>query len=219
MPPLSAGPAAGSRGLLTVAGVGQTRGVTDPVDLGPAGERLLAVAANVDDAGLGEPTPCEGRTVGQLVQHLVGLTTAFRAAADKDFGPLTDTSPDVGGWPDLQPGWRDALGAQVPALVAAWRNPEAWEGMTRVGGVDLPGQVGGLVALDEIVLHGWDLARATGQSYDCDDATAHACMAFVGGFDEGGTPGLFGPSVAVGPGASAFERVLARSGRDPRWSR
>ena len=192
--------------------------MTDLVDLAPAGERLLAVAANVADDQRSLPTPCEGRTVGQLVGHLVGLTLAFRAAADKDFGPLTDTDPDGDGWPDAEPGWRESLGEQVPGLVAAWRSPEAWEGMTRAGGVDLPGEVGGLVALDEIVLHGWDLARATGQPYDCDDATAGACMAFVGGFDEGGTPGLFGPSVASGPEASPFDRVLARSGRDPRWS-
>ena len=192
--------------------------MTDLVDLAPAGERLLAVAANVADDQLSLPTPCEGRTVGQLVGHLVGLTLAFRAAADKDFGPLTDTDPDGDGWPDAEPGWRESLGERVPAMVAAWRSPEAWEGMTRAGGVDLPGAVGGLVALDEIVLHGWDLARATGQPYDCDDATAGACMAFVGGFDEGGTPGLFGPSVAVGPEASTFDLVLARSGRDPRWS-
>ena len=192
--------------------------MADLVDLGPAGERLLAVAATVRDDQLDAPTPCEGRTVGQLVQHLVGLTQAFRAAADKDFGPLTDTSPDDGGWPDLEPGWREALGTHGPALVAAWRDPGAWEGMTRAGGVDLPGEVGGLVALDEVVLHGWDLARATGQSYNCDDATVRACMAFVGGFDEGGTPGLFGPSVAADADASTFEQLLARSGRDPQWS-
>ncbi|NPD03154.1 TIGR03086 family protein [Nocardioides sp. zg-1308] len=192
--------------------------MADLVDLGPAGERLLAVAANVTDDQLGAPTPCEGRSVGQLVQHLVGLTGAFRAAADKDFGPWTDTDPDDAGWPDPEPGWRESLGRHVPALVASWRDPRAWEGMTRAGGVDLPGQVAGLVALDEVVLHGWDLARATGQTYDCDDATAEACMAFVGGFAEGGTPGLFGPSVPAAPGASAFEQVLARSGRDPQWS-
>ena len=197
---------------------GRVASMTDLVDLGlPAhgSSRSPLTSATTSSA---IPTPCEGRTVGQLVQHLVGLTQAFRAAADKDFGPLTDTSPDGDGWPDAEPGWREALGEHVPRLVAAWREPAAWEGMTRAGGVDLPGEVGGLVALDEIVLHGWDLARATGQSYDCDDATAGACMAFVGGFDEGGTPGLFGPSVDAGAGASAFEQVLARSGRDPQWS-
>ncbi len=192
--------------------------MTDLVDLGPAGQRLSDVAAHVDDDQLASPTPCEGRTVGQLLGHLVGLTLAFRAAAAKDFGPLTDTSPDDSGWPDAEPGWRESLAEGVPALVAAWRDSDAWEGMTRAGGVDLPGEVCGLVALDEIALHGWDLARATGQTYDCDDATAGALRPFVEGFDEGGTPGMFGPSVAVGPDPSPFDQVLARSGRDPGWS-
>ncbi|WP_210648681.1 TIGR03086 family metal-binding protein [Nocardioides sp. SYSU D00065] len=188
------------------------------VDLGPAGEQLMGVVVDVEDAQLGDPTPCEGRTVSQLLQHLVGLTGAFRAAAEKDLGPWTDTPPDADDWPDAEPGWRETLAHRIPALVAAWRDPEAWEGMTRAGGVDLPGQVCGLVALDEIVLHGWDLARATGQSYGCDDSTVGALMAFVEGFDEAGTPGMFGPAVTAGPGTSPFEQVLARSGRDPQWS-
>ena len=188
------------------------------IDLGHAGDQLLTIASRVDPSHIGAPTPCEGRTVGQLLQHVVGLTAAFRAAAEKDFGPWTDTDPDDGGWPDLEEGWRETLVERMPALVEAWRSPDAWDGMTRAGGVDLPGEVAGLVALDEVVLHGWDLARATGQDYECDDATANACMQFVGQFDTDGTPGLFGPAVPVGDDASAFEQVLARSGRDPRWS-
>lgn len=189
-----------------------------PVDLRAAGDALVSVADGVSDDQLGDPTPCEGRTVSQLIGHLTGLVEAFRAAADKELGPLTDTSPDASGWPEAPGGWRGTLADRVPALVEAWRRPEAWEGMTRAGGVDLPGEVGGLVALDELVLHGWDLARATGQPYEADDPTAEALMPFVGGFDEGGTPGLFGPSVEVEANASAFERLLARSGRDPRWT-
>jgi hypothetical protein len=37
--------------------------------------------------------------------------------------------------------------------------------MTQVGGVTLPGEIAGQVALDEVVLHAWDLAHATGQPY------------------------------------------------------
>ncbi|MDT0188549.1 TIGR03086 family metal-binding protein [Microbacterium sp. ARD31] len=192
--------------------------MSDLVDLGPAGERLLAVTATIGDAQLDSPTPCEGRTVGQMLQHLVGLCVAFRAAGEKDFGPLTDTSPDDAGWPEPQADWRDALSANVEALVAAWRSPESHEGMTRAGGVDLPGEVGVLVALDELVLHGWDVARATGQHYEPDPATTATLQAFVEGFDEGGTPGMFGPALTPGEDASAFDRVLARSGRDPHWS-
>lgn len=189
-----------------------------PIDLEPAGRALLAVVAGVGDAQLDAGTPCEGRTVGELVQHVVGLTVAFRAAADKELGPLTDTSPDANGWPALEEGWRPALEAQVPALVRAWRADDAWQGMTRAGGVDLPGEVAGLVALDELVLHGWDLARATDQDYRLDEETASACLAFVSGFDVAGTPGMFGPAVAVDDDAPVLDRVVARSGRDPRWS-
>lgn len=192
--------------------------MTDRTDLGSAGAGLLAVTSRVEDSQLRAPTPCEGRSVGELLQHLVGLTVAFRAAADKELGPLTDTSPDADRWPALESGWREALHAQVPDLVAAWREDAAWQGMTRAGGVDLPGDVAGLVALDELVLHGWDLARATGQHYECDDATANACLRFVGQFDPAGTPGLFGPTVRVDDDASVFEQVLARSGRDPGWT-
>ena len=54
------------------------------IDLQAAGDRLLSIAEGVSDDQLGAPTPCEGRTVGQLLGHLVGLTAAFRAAAEKE---------------------------------------------------------------------------------------------------------------------------------------
>ncbi|MGH3481552.1 MAG: TIGR03086 family metal-binding protein, partial [Nocardioidaceae bacterium] len=167
---------------------------------------------------LDHATPCQGRTVRQLLGHLVGLTAAFRAAANKDFGPLTDTNPDAAGWPDADDGWHATLDRCGPLLVEAWRSPAAWEGMTRAGGVDLPGEVAGLVALDEVVLHGWDLARATGQDYKIDEETAAALLPFVSGFDPAGTPGMFGPAVDTSPDSATFEQVLARAGRDPEWT-
>lgn len=189
-----------------------------PIDLGPAGLALLSTVSGVEDDHLDRPTPCEDRTVGQLVQHLVGLTLAFRAAADKDFGPYTDTPPDDGGWPQVEAGWREALQQQVPALVEAWRADAAWTGMTRAGGIDLPGEIAARVALDEVVLHGWDLARATGQDYHLDDDIARACLAFVETFDAAGTPGLFGPAVPAADDAPVLDRLVARAGRDPRWA-
>ena len=192
--------------------------MTTHIDLEPAGRALLATVSGVRDTQLDGSTPCEGRTVGELIQHLVGLTVAFRAAADKELGPLTDTSPDANGWPTLEDGWRTALEKQVPVLVQAWHAEGAWEGMTQAGGVDLPGEVAGLVALDELILHGWDLARATGQAYRLEEETAAVCLDFVNGFDAAGTPGMFGPAVSVAGDAPVLDRVVARSGRDPDWS-
>lgn len=186
-------------------------------DLFPSAQRLTGLLDGVTDDHLARPTPCEGRTVSQLLAHIDGLTAAFRAAADKDFGPLTDTNPDAGGWPEAPSGWREQIPARADALAQAWVAPDAWDGMTRAGGVELPAEVMGLVALGEVTLHGWDLAKATGQSFDIDDATLAVLSGYVQGFDTGGTPGIFGPAVEVPDDASEFDRVLARAGRDPRW--
>lgn len=189
-----------------------------PFALEPVGAALMGVIEGVRDDQLALATPCQGRTVGQLLQHLVGLTAAFRAAAAKEFGPLTDTDPDGVGWPAPDPDWRTALEEQIPALSLAWADPAAWAGLTRAGGVDLPGEVAAMVALDELVLHGWDLARATGQEFHPDRISVEVCRDFVTGFDVGGTPGLFGPAVPVADDSPLLSRVVARSGRDPDWS-
>lgn len=188
------------------------------VDLESAGNALLATVKGIEDEHLGRETPCEGVSVGQLLHHVVGLVQVFRATAAKEFGPLTDTPPDPSSAPVVEDGWQAALEEHVPTLVRAWREPAAGEGMTRAGGVDLPGEVAGRVALDELVLHAWDLARATGQEYVLDDATAAACLEFVEQFDPAGTPGLFGPAVPVADDAPVLDQLVARAGRDPRWA-
>ena len=93
--------------------------------------------------------------------------------------------------------------------------------MTQAGGVHLPGEVGGLVALDEIVLHGWDLAVATGQPFDVDPDLLTAVHGFVASFDpDPNAEGrLFGPVVEVPADAPLLDRVLGLAGRDPAWSR
>jgi uncharacterized protein (TIGR03086 family) len=107
-------------------------------------------------------------------------------------------------------------------LADAWRDPDAWTGMTKAGGVELPGEVAGLVALDELVIHGWDVARATGQAYDCDAPSLEAVQAFVSQFSEPGQEemraGLFGPVVEVPDDAPLLDRVIGLTGRDPAWS-
>ena len=93
--------------------------------------------------------------------------------------------------------------------------------MTRAGGVDLPAEAAGLVALDELVVHGWDVARASGQPYDCDPELLEVVHGFVAQFSAPGQEaqreGLFGPVVAVPDDAPLLDRVLGLSGRDPSW--
>jgi uncharacterized protein (TIGR03086 family) len=94
--------------------------------------------------------------------------------------------------------------------------------MTQAGGIDLPGGQAGHVAMNELVVHGWDVSRAIGRPYDAGADEIEACLAFVAPSVEQsggqGVPGLFGPAVDVSGDASALDRLIAMTGRDPSWT-
>ncbi|KUI31430.1 TIGR03086 family metal-binding protein [Mycobacterium sp. GA-2829] len=185
------------------------------INLTSACHRTADLVRTVSDDALDGPTPNANMTVRDLLAHIGGLSAAFAAAARKELGEWTDTPPDEHA--PLDEGWRSLYPQRLAALAEAWRAGEAWTGMTRAGGVDLPGDVAGTVALAEVVLHGWDLAVATGRRYDCDEATARACLDHLAQFDPAGTEGLFGPAVPIPDDAPVLDRIVARSGRHPRW--
>lgn len=192
-----------------------------PVDLAPATERMAALIRGVPDELLGGPTPCPDYTLGDLVEHVGGLALAFTAAARKTEGGAGSQGPS-GDASRLGDDWRTRIPANLAALADSWRDADAWTGMTRAGGVDLPGDVAGLVALDELVIHGWDVARASGQPYSPDAASLEAVHDFVAPFSAPGheaeRAGLFGPVVPVPDDAPLLDRVIGMTGRDPGWA-
>lgn len=115
---------------------------------------------------------------------------------------------------------RTIIPEKLAALAAAWRDEAAWDGMTRAGGVDLPGGLAGVIALDEVIVHAWDIAAASGQPYRCESELVAAAMEFVRPAVEHnpeGTPGLFGPPVEVAEDAPLLDRLIGLTGRDPAW--
>lgn len=192
--------------------------MTEIVDFERQARLVVAVAEGVTDEQLAAPTPCPEYQVRHLLGHLVGLTGAFRDAGRKDLGPHLDQSPGDS-LPDIGPEWRAELPKLLDELVEAWRDPAAYEGMTRAGGIDLPGAVAGAVALDELVVHGWDLARATGQAYAPDEASlavAYELLTPQEGDASEDSP--FGTPVPVPDDAPLLDRVIGLSGRDPGWT-
>lgn len=186
-------------------------------DLAPAARRVAVLARGVGEEQLGAPTPCPRYAVRNLLGHLIGLSTAFRDAARKDFGASTGTNPGSL-LPDVEPGWRGELETALDEVVEAWRDPAAWEGMTQAGSVDLPAGVAAVVVLNELTVHGWDLARATGQPYEADAADLERSHAMLAAFTERPDGAPFGPTVAVPDGAPLLDRVIGLSGRDPHWT-
>lgn len=180
--------------------------------------RVVArLVSAVRDDQLSDPTPCPEYAVRNLLGHLLGLAIAFRDAGRKELGPTTDTDPQAA-LPDIEPGGREALPQVLDELAGAWRDPAAWTGDTRAGGVSLPGDIAGAVAVDELVVHGWDLARATGQPYDPDPAALIATHSFLdAATDDPGRGEIFGPVVPVADDQPLLDRVIGLSGRDPQW--
>ncbi len=187
-------------------------------DLTPATQTLARVVAGLGDDQLGAPTPCRGVTVADLLDHVDGLSVAFTGAAAKD--PDAGRQPPAADGSRLGADWRTRIPDRLGRLAAAWQDDAAWAGMTAAGGVDLPGEIAGAVAIDEVVVHGWDLAVATGRGYACDEELLKAAYGFAQGAvarDPGGSPGLFGPPVPVPDDAPLLDRLLGLTGRDPAW--
>jgi uncharacterized protein (TIGR03086 family) len=160
-------------------------------------------------------------TVRALIDHVRAFAGGFRAAALKTFDEPPDAAEAPAAGEPLEAGWRDEVARDLRRLADAWDQPSAWEGMTRAGGIDLPGEMAGRVALEELVVHAWDLARATGQRFEADDrdladleGLAHQLRAG----NDGELPGLYGPVVATADEAPLLDRVLGLTGRDPAWS-
>jgi uncharacterized protein (TIGR03086 family) len=189
------------------------------VDLEPAAQRLCDLVTNVPNDALDNPTPC-GYSVGTLLDHLATFAIVFTEAANKDVArTMPPPAPDAR---RLDADWRTAIPRDLRGLADAWSHPEAWTGTTKIRGMEFPGEAAGTIALDEVILHSWDLARATGQAYDPDPQWLDALMGFLNHMAEpgmiGAREGLFGPVLAVPDDAPQFDRVLGLAGRDPSWS-
>lgn len=166
------------------------------IDLKPACTYAASLVGDVRDASLDGPTPCDGYTVRGMIAHLDQV--ARGADAPEPLGPR----------------WRTEVPERLDALAAGWADPAAWEG---VGGLDLPNATWGRIVLTEMVVHGWDLARATGRPFDLDDGpTLQACLEHVAEFvPNAPVPQLWGPPAVVDEGAPLIDRIVAITGRTP----
>jgi uncharacterized protein (TIGR03086 family) len=174
------------------------------------------VARGVTAGQLPAPTPCAEFDARTLINHWVlytshGLEHRARREQMRDELQNRDFTAD--------PAWADAYAAQLDRAVAAWADPAVWEGEVDLGGTAMPAPAIASMILKEMVVHGWDVATATGQEFHCSEEVAKMVLGVVEEYAEiyrqykG-----FAEPVAVPDGASAFDRALALSGRNPHWS-
>ncbi len=190
-----------------------------PLDLDPPVRQIRALLLGVDDRELIAPTPCPGWSVATLLDHVMSLAEAFTQAARKGADASGEAPPPAPSAAHLSPQWRSRLPTRLEELVTAWKEPAAWLGTARAGGVSMPAREMGMVAANELVMHGWDLARATGQDFAADPRVLTALIDFLAAGPPGGVAGLLGPHLPIDPedADDDLPRALALAGRHPSW--
>lgn len=188
-------------------------GIADPVELfQAAAASIRPILVGVGPEQLELPTPCTNWNVGQLLHHII--SGAIGAHDIITGGPGIDPM-DVSG--QLPPeGAEEAFAAASARLAEALKVPGTLEKTLDLGPTQVTVAKFALFMLAEAVIHGWDLARATGQDASIDDSLAETAFQVLGPEMEiGREMGLFAPPVAVPPDAGSRDRLLGLTGRTP----
>ena len=173
----------------------------DLLDLyGRAGKWTTSlVEGSVDH--LDDPTPCEDWDVRTLLNHMVETQRFFAGRARGEDASLSPRPPDLVG--------------DDPVGVFRAARDDTLQTFGEEGVIEKTGPSLG-IAFSDMLLHGWDLATATGQDAAMPDGLAQEAYDMIHGrFTDEQRKGVFKPEVPVGPDASPQERLLAYTGRDP----
>jgi uncharacterized protein (TIGR03086 family) len=199
----------GARGVVAPATAASTHPIGGPMDplsqLDQLAPLLVDVVGRISADQLDRPTPCAEFTVRGVLEHVIGGATMFAAA----YRGGTPTEPPLG---DVLAGFGPTL-ADLGAAIGA---PGALERTVAAPFGEVPGETfARFVVLDGLV-HGWDLATATGQAYDPTAELVAAVDEFARhSLDPLRDGQTFAAAVEPATEASPIERLVAYTGRRP----
>ncbi len=179
--------------------------------LDAAARAALPVLRTVRDDQLGLPTPCAEYDLRALLNHLFHVVVAFQALAAKQEADFSRTPDRLG---EYGARWPDRFAQEAARLVEAWAAPGAEDGVS--GGMGLPARTVGAMVLLDLVVHTWDVARATGRPYEAPaGCVAELRMLVARMAPTARQMNVFAEPVPVPPGATALDALLAETGREP----
>ena len=183
-------------------------------------ERFERYVAAVSPDQWSNPSPCDKWTARDIVQHIIDMHGVMLRPLDRALSPAPSVHDDpLAAF--------KAARADIETILA---DPQlaGQEGDTPSGRLTTEQHIDRVPSAD-MVFHGWDLARATGQDATMDpdevQSTWDGLMSMPPEFlEQLRTPGAFGPGIEVfGPevtvpaDAPLQDRLLGAIGREPHW--
>ena len=180
-------------------------------------DRFQAVIEGAPDDRWSSPSPCEDWRAVDVVQHVLDMHAAMLRPLERTLSdaPAVDADPLAA----FRSARHDLAEILADDTISQSDVPTPMGSMTLAEHIDQ-------VASEDLVIHGWDLAKATGQEHQLDPEEVERMWPAAQQMDERmRTPGAFGPDIVVfGPvvevpdEAPVSDRLLGLLGRDPHWT-
>jgi uncharacterized protein (TIGR03086 family) len=171
------------------------------------------VIDDVSDAEMANPSPCDGWTVRDVVNHITGGATMFALSVEQGAVP-DDVLGRLMGGDNLGNDPKGAWKAAADRAMHAFDAPGALDKMVTLPFGEMPGSVALSIAVFDVLTHAVDIASSTGQQVQDLDLVETALVMgrqMVG--PELRQPGVFDPEQPVAADAPAEIRLLAFAGR------
>ncbi len=172
------------------------------------------VVDGIEPAQLDNPSPCDGWTVRDVLNHVTGGAEMF-AVCVRD-GAMSDEQLVALMGDNLGSDYKGSFLKAADDAEAAFEIPGAMDRVVKLPFGEMPAGMALNIAIFDVTTHAWDLAKATGQSTDLDPEMSTVAYEVAQALiDDMRTAGLFGPSVAVPEDAPIADRLAGLAGRTP----
>ena len=178
-----------------------------------------SVLGRLASGDLGRPSPCAEYTVGEVGEHVVRsmvlLASVAGAAGPAGSAGSAGAAGSAAGTTGSAGSLEGRVTVAAEAALGAWRR-RGLDGSVAVGRSTLPASLAVEIIPLELLVHGWDVARATGSAIEVPDEVASYVLdraRLLVTPDKRGRS--FAAEVPAGPSATALERLVAFTGRQP----
>ena len=174
--------------------------------------RTGRIVAGVRPEQLHDPTPCRDWDVRLLLNHIIGGNYMFAEVAR---GGTAEATGEMEDYTRPNPGSNYLTSAE--SVLAAWSEPGVMQRRCRMPFGEIPAPAAVSIHFLDVVVHGWDLARATGQDTAIDADLAEEALDISHGFlsPELRALGAFGPEIPAADDDPLHARLVAFMGRRP----